>query len=76
MKLLIKNNCEKCDWLKSKISLDGIEVINAETREGMAELAYHERLEVNQFPILILDDGETIIEIAAKIKNKIEEMQN
>ena len=74
MKLLIKNNCQKCDWLKSKVDINKIEVINAESKEGMALLAYYERLEVNQFPLLFLEDeDETTITKTVKIKKIIEE---
>lgn len=79
MILLVKEKCQKCDWLKSKIpdqaKNNGLKIINAEDPEGISHLAYNELIVEGKpidFPVLIIDEeviqGETI-----KMRNRINE---
>lgn len=70
MKLFTKPNCPKCDWVKTKVDLNNVEVVNADEPRGMAELAYYE-LFGEPMPILILDNDE-VVTGAIKIKKAIE----
>ena len=59
MILVTKKDCQKCDWIKQKIDLhniNGIEIVDGESIDGMSILAYNELLEGKSFPFLIIDD--------------------
>ena len=71
--LLTQDGCEKCDYVKQFIP-DGapIELMDAKTPAGMAEVAYH-KLMGSHAPILILDDAE-VVQGALQIKKKLQEI--
>ena len=70
--LFTKPECDKCDYVKTKIpeNLD-IKIMDMTSTEGMAHAAYHEVLE-KYTPILVV--GDEIVEGAIKIKNKMREV--
>jgi glutaredoxin len=56
LKLFTKDDCGKCDYVKERIPKDlKIQIINADTVDGLAEAAYYEIIE-KTFPVLIADD--------------------
>lgn len=73
--LITKENCPKCDMVKSKVppeTLKKVEIFDATSVCGMTLLSYYERYGDDnvQFPILITKEEE-VIEGAIKIKNAI-----
>jgi len=72
--LLTKQNCQKCDWLKSQIPQnDGVDFMDPETPEGMALLAFHEKFDTKTlFPLLITVDGR-VVEGALPAKRTLRE---
>ena len=69
--LITKQNCQKCDWVKSKIPDDAdLRLLDAKSVDGMAILAYFEALSL-KVPLLIDPRTETVIEGAINIKNAI-----
>ncbi|MEW6266948.1 MAG: hypothetical protein AB1641_28070 [Thermodesulfobacteriota bacterium] len=67
MRLLTKENCGKCDKIKEAFDLAKmgiqVEVINPDDPEILADLAWHELVEVVEqggLPILLLEDGSYI----------------
>ena len=56
LKLFTKDNCGKCEHVKERMpeGLD-IQIINADTVDGLAEAAYYEIVE-KTFPVLVVDD--------------------
>ncbi|MCL2785902.1 MAG: hypothetical protein FWD81_01585 [Methanomassiliicoccaceae archaeon] len=70
LKLFTKNDCQKCDHVKERMPKGiKIEVINADTVDGLAEAAFYEIVE-KTFPVLIAD-GEVIVG-AIPILDKLE----
>lgn len=71
MKLVVKDNCKNCEWVKGKIP-NGmkIDMVNGETPDGLALLAFHEKIDNGNFPFLITDDDK-VIEGTINIKNEI-----
>ncbi|MDR0778141.1 MAG: glutaredoxin [Methanomassiliicoccaceae archaeon] len=56
LKLFTKDNCGKCEHVKERMPKNlKIQIINADTVDGMAEAAYYEILE-KTFPVLVVDD--------------------
>ena len=54
-KLFTKNACGKCDHVKERMPKDlEIQIINADTVDGLAEAAYYEIVE-ETFPVLVAD---------------------
>jgi len=59
LKLFTKDNCQKCEHVKSKMPQGlKMEIINADTVDGLALAAYYEIVE-KTFPVFIVD-GEVI----------------
>ncbi|MDR0790929.1 MAG: hypothetical protein LBE47_00130 [Methanomassiliicoccaceae archaeon] len=55
-KLFTKDDCGKCDYVKERIPKNlKIQIINADTVDGLAEAAYYEIIE-KTFPVLIADE--------------------
>jgi len=56
IKLFTKNDCEKCEHVKERMPKGlKIEIINADTVDGLAEAAYYEIVE-ETFPVLVVDE--------------------
>jgi glutaredoxin len=56
LKLFTKNDCGKCDYVKERMPKNlKVQIINADTVDGLAEAAYYEIVE-KTFPVLIVDD--------------------
>ncbi|MCL2607142.1 MAG: hypothetical protein FWD92_01100 [Methanomassiliicoccaceae archaeon] len=56
VKLFTKNDCEKCEHVKERMPKGlEIEIINADTVDGLAEAAYYEIVE-ETFPVLVVDE--------------------
>lgn len=78
MTLFTKENCQKCDFVKKYVDLDGlgvaVEVLGPENADALAHLAWHGLVSVaeKQLPILVLDDL-TYIAGAIPIKGYLEE---
>jgi len=73
--LLIKDNCERCDWVKKHIP-DGLNIrfIDAKSVDGMSYLAYYEKYdEKTTFPVFIT--GEEAIEGTIEIRKKMQEIK-
>lgn len=78
MKLITKQNCQKCDFVKEKvgIKINGVEIIDGESTEGKVQMAYYEifllmdKDKSINFPFLITDKDE-VIHGAINIKNHI-----
>ena len=70
--LFTKPECQKCDYVKSKIP-EGLDmrILDMTTIDGMAHAAYYELLEKHT-PILVHNDEP--IEGSIKIKNKMDEI--
>ncbi|MCL2142858.1 MAG: glutaredoxin family protein [Methanomassiliicoccaceae archaeon] len=59
LKLFTKDNCGKCEHVKERMPKGlKIQVINADTVDGLAEAAYYEIVE-KTFPVLVID-GEVV----------------
>lgn len=59
IKLFTKDNCGKCDHVKERMPKNvDIEIINADTVDGLAEAAFYEILE-KVFPVLVVN-GEVV----------------
>jgi glutaredoxin len=59
IKLFTKDNCGKCEHVKERMPKGlKIQIINADTVDGLAEAAYYEIVE-KTFPVLIVD-GEAV----------------
>ena len=59
LKLFTKDNCGKCEHVKERMPKGlKIEVINADTVDGLAEAAFYEIVE-KTFPVLVID-GEVV----------------
>ena len=75
--LITLENCERCDWVQSKIP-EGLEVefIDGNTKEGMAQLSYHEKYDPDHtaMPIFIVEDEDMAYEGTIEIKNKMKEL--
>ena len=58
--LITKEDCQKCDWLKDKIKKEEltVEILDADSKEALSQLAYHEMLDKMplDLPILIYAD--------------------
>ena len=56
LKLFTKDNCGKCEHVKERMpkGMD-IQIINADTVDGLAEAAYYEIVE-KMFPVLVAGD--------------------
>ena len=68
--LFTQPECQKCDWLKERLSSDsGVQILDITTTEGLASAAYYELIEKHT-PILVTED-ETIIEGSVKIKREL-----
>lgn len=73
MKLFTKQNCQNCEWVKERLlSTDNIEIIDCESTNGLAEMAYYEIISIaeKRLPILVTDDEIIVGTIA--IKNYVE----
>jgi hypothetical protein len=69
IKLFTKNDCSKCEHVKSKMPKDlNIIIMNADEIDGLAEAAYYEITD-KIFPVLVID-GE-ITEGAIPILDKL-----
>jgi glutaredoxin len=56
LKLFTKDDCGKCEHVKQRMPKNlEVQIINADTVDGMAEAAYYEILE-KTFPVLVVDD--------------------
>jgi glutaredoxin len=56
IKLFTKDNCGKCEHVKERMPKGlKIQIINADTVDGLAEAAYYEIVE-KTFPVLVVDD--------------------
>ncbi|MDR0335075.1 MAG: glutaredoxin family protein [Methanomassiliicoccaceae archaeon] len=59
LKLFTKDNCGKCEHVKERMPKGlKIQIINADTVDGLAEAAYYEIVE-KTFPVLVVD-GEVV----------------
>jgi glutaredoxin 2 len=69
MTLFTKEQCKKCDFLKTKIDLRalGVEVeeLRPDNPDALAHLAWHELVSVAEkhLPILVLDDSSYITDV-------------
>ena len=70
--LFTKPECDKCNYVKTKIpeNLD-LQILDMTSRDGMAHATHHEILE-KYTPILVV--GEEVVEGAIRIKNKMREV--
>ncbi len=70
--LFTKSDCQKCDHVMEKMP-EGVDVniLDAETVDGMALAAYHEILE-EDMPVLVVDD--VVFTGALKILNRLKEL--
>ncbi|MDD3398568.1 MAG: hypothetical protein PHW93_03110 [Candidatus Methanomethylophilaceae archaeon] len=70
--LFTKQDCQKCDHIKERIP-EGlkVEIVDAETVDGMAEAAYYEILE-EDMPVLVVD--EEVVTGAIKITSRLKEL--
>lgn len=61
MKLFTKPGCQKCDYIKKEFNLEdlGVEILDIETVEGLALLAWYElvRTAEKELPILLITDN-------------------
>ncbi len=78
--LITKEDCQKCDWLKDKISKENLDVdiFDAESTDGIAHLTYHELWntgEIVAMPVLIIDDENIIKGEAIRMLNVLKENQ-
>lgn len=72
--LFVKDNCQKCQWVKDKLPEDhNIKILNVEEVNGMAEAAYYELIEKLQdsLPILVINNN--VIETSIKIKEALKQ---
>ncbi len=54
--LFTKPDCQKCDHVKERLPAGvSVEILDAESVDGMAEAAYYEVLE-EEFPVLVVDE--------------------
>lgn len=59
IKLFTKDDCGKCEHVKERMPKNiDIEIINADTVDGLAEAAFYEIIE-KVFPVLVID-GEVV----------------
>ena len=72
IKLFTKDDCQKCEHVKEKMPKGmKLQVINADTVDGLAEAAYYEIVE-KTFPVLIVGDDEVVtgaLQILEKLKS-------
>ena len=69
IKLFTKDDCGKCEHVKERMPKNlEIQIINADTIDGLAEAAYYEIVE-KTFPVLVADDE--VICDAIPILNKL-----
>ncbi|MFH1786520.1 MAG: hypothetical protein ABH829_02670 [archaeon] len=72
--LLTQDGCDKCDYVKQFIPPGAeIQVMDAKTPEGMAEVAFH-KLMGSHTPVLIIEDRE-VVQGALQIKKKLLNLQ-
>lgn len=70
--LFTKNDCGKCEHVKERMPKDiSIQIINADTVDGLAQAAFYEILE-KIFPVLVVD-GE-VVEGAIPILDRLNAM--
>lgn len=81
MTLFTKKNCSKCDYVKDAFDLKDlgvkIQLIDPESPDILAELAWYELLELVErgaLPILVLDDGSNISSVVP-IKKYLKQQQ-
>ena len=56
IKLFTKDDCGKCEHVKERMPKGlKVQIINADTIDGLAEAAYYELVEM-EFPVLVVDD--------------------
>ena len=56
IKLFTKDNCQKCEHVKERMPKGlTIQIINADTVDGLAEAAFYEIVE-KTFPVLLVDE--------------------
>lgn len=69
IKLFTKNDCGKCEHVKERMpsALD-VQIVNADTVDGLAEAAYYQILE-KVFPVLVIDDE--VVEGAIPILDRL-----
>jgi len=54
--LFTKPDCQKCDHVKERLPAGvDMEILDADSVDGMAEAAYYELLE-EEFPVLVVDE--------------------
>ena len=61
IKLITKDDCPKCEWVKEQIAKNDydVEILNENTVLGMQFMAYYGLIQEGQvFPVLIQDDIE------------------
>ena len=67
IKLFTKDNCQKCEHMKEKMPKGlKMQIINADTIDGLAEAAFYEIVE-KTFPVLVVDDEVVCAEGALQI---------
>ncbi|MCL1983941.1 MAG: hypothetical protein FWG58_00915 [Methanomassiliicoccaceae archaeon] len=60
LKLFTKDNCGKCEHVKERMPKNlKVQIVNADTVDGLAEAAYYEIVE-KTFPVLVIDDSEIV----------------
>lgn len=70
--LFTKKECQKCDHVKEKMPAGlSINIVDAESVDGMAEAAYYEVLE-KDMPVLVVD--EEVVTGAIKIIARLKEL--
>jgi len=56
IKLFTKDNCQKCEHVKERMPKGlAMQIINADTIDGLAEAAFYEIVE-KTFPVLVVND--------------------
>jgi len=56
IKLFTKDDCGKCEHVKERMPAGlSVQIINADTVDGLAEAAFYEIVE-KTFPVLVVDD--------------------
>ena len=72
LKLFTKDNCGKCEHVKERMPKGlKIQIINADTVDGLAEAAYYEIVE-KPFPVLVI--GDEIVSGALPIVERLNEI--
>ena len=70
--LFTKHNCQKCDHIKERIPAGlKVEIVDAESVDGMAEAAYYEILD-EDMPVLVVD--EEVVTGAIKITGRLKDL--